>query len=51
MTLAALFVAEATGIPFDAGAAVGAIRRGGVTSKGASGVQGAAFIALVATLR
>jgi len=51
MTLAALFVAEATGIHLTLGQQLMIFAVAVLTSKGASGVQGAAFIALVATLK
>ena len=51
MTLAALFVAEATGIHLTLGQQLTLFAVAVLTSKGASGVQGAAFIALVGTLR
>jgi len=51
MTLAALFVAEATGIHLTLGQQFTLFAVAVLTSKGASGVQGAAFIALVATLK
>jgi len=50
MTLAALFVAEATGIHLTLGQQLTLFAVAILTSKGASGVQGAAFIALVGTL-
>ena len=50
MTLAALFVAEATGIHLTLGQQLTLFAVAVLTSKGASGVQGAAFIALVGTL-
>jgi aerobic C4-dicarboxylate transport protein len=50
MTLAALFVAEATGIHLTMGQQLTLFAVAVLTSKGASGVQGAAFIALVGTL-
>jgi aerobic C4-dicarboxylate transport protein len=50
MTLAALFVAQATGIPLTLGQQITIFAVAVLTSKGASGVQGAAFIALVGTL-
>jgi aerobic C4-dicarboxylate transport protein len=50
MTLAALFVAEATGIHLTIGQQLTLFAVAILTSKGASGVQGAAFIALVGTL-
>jgi aerobic C4-dicarboxylate transport protein len=50
MTLAALFVAQATNTHLTLGQQVTIFAVATLTSKGASGVQGAAFIALVATL-
>lgn len=50
MTLAALFVAQATNTPLTFGQQVTIFAVAILTSKGASGVQGASFIALVATL-
>ena len=50
MTLAALFVAQATSTHLDLLQQVTILGVAILTSKGASGVQGAAFIALVATL-
>src|ERR1700684_2101336 len=50
MTLAALFVAEATGTHLQLGRQLTIFVVAVLTSKGASGVQGAAFIALVGTL-
>jgi len=50
MTLAALFVAEATGVHLTFGQQLTLFAVAVLTSKGASGVQGAAFIALVGTL-
>jgi aerobic C4-dicarboxylate transport protein len=50
MTLAALFVAEATGIHLTMGQQLTLFAVAVLTSKGASGVQGASFIALVGTL-
>src|SRR5580704_7092460 len=50
MTLAALFVAQATNTPLTLGQQLTIFAVAILTSKGASGVQGAAFIALVATL-
>jgi aerobic C4-dicarboxylate transport protein len=51
MTLAALFVAEATGIHLTLGQQLTLFAVAILTSKGASGVQGAGFIALVGTLK
>jgi aerobic C4-dicarboxylate transport protein len=50
MTLAALFVAQATNTHLSLGQQLTIFAVATLTSKGASGVQGAAFIALVATL-
>jgi aerobic C4-dicarboxylate transport protein len=50
MTLAALFVAQATNIQLTLGQQLTILAVAVLTSKGASGVQGAAFIALVGTL-
>jgi aerobic C4-dicarboxylate transport protein len=50
MTLAALFVAQATNTPLTLMQQLTIFGVAVVTSKGASGVQGASFIALVATL-
>jgi aerobic C4-dicarboxylate transport protein len=50
MTLAALFVAQATNTQLSLGQQLTIFAVATLTSKGASGVQGAAFIALVATL-
>jgi aerobic C4-dicarboxylate transport protein len=50
MTLAALFVAQATNMHLSLGQQLTIFAVATLTSKGASGVQGAAFIALVATL-
>lgn len=50
MTLAALFVAQATGTSLTLGQQLTIFAVAVLTSKGASGVQGASFIALVATL-
>jgi aerobic C4-dicarboxylate transport protein len=50
MTLAALFVAQATNTSLTLGQQLTIFAVATLTSKGASGVQGAAFIALVATL-
>ena len=50
MTLAALFVAQATNAHVNFGQQVTILGVAILTSKGASGVQGAAFIALVGTL-
>ena len=50
MTLAALFVAQATNTPLTLAQQLTLMAVAVLTSKGASGVQGAAFIALVGTL-
>jgi aerobic C4-dicarboxylate transport protein len=50
MTLAALFVAQATGTHLTLGQQLTIFAVAVLTSKGASGVQGASFIALVGTL-
>jgi aerobic C4-dicarboxylate transport protein len=50
MTLAALFVAQATNTPLTLAQELTIFAVAVLTSKGASGVQGAAFIALVATM-
>jgi aerobic C4-dicarboxylate transport protein len=50
MTLAALFVAQATGTPLTLLQQLTILAVAVLTSKGASGVQGSSFIALVATL-
>ena len=50
MTMAALFVAQATNTPLTLTQQLTILAVAVLTSKGASGVQGASFIALVATL-
>ena len=50
MALAAVFVAQATNVPLTFGNYLTLFAVASLTHKGASGVQGAAFIALVATL-
>jgi aerobic C4-dicarboxylate transport protein len=50
MTLAAVFVAQATNTPLTSTQLLTILAVAALTHKGASGVQGAAFIALVATL-
>jgi aerobic C4-dicarboxylate transport protein len=50
MPLASLFVAQATNTPLTLGQQLTILTVAVLTSKGASGVQGAAFIALVATM-
>jgi aerobic C4-dicarboxylate transport protein len=51
MTMAALFVAQATNTPLTLTQQLTILAVAVLTSKGASGVQGAAFIALVATMK
>jgi aerobic C4-dicarboxylate transport protein len=50
MTLAAVFVAQATGVSLTLGNYITLFAVAALTHKGAVGIQGAAFIALVATL-
>ena len=50
MTLATLFLAQATNTPLTIGQQLGAPRVAMLTSKGASGVTGAGFVTLAATL-
>ena len=50
MTLAILFLAQATNTPLSLGQELGIIAIAALTSKGASGVTGAGFITLAATL-
>lgn len=50
MTMAALFVAQATNTPLTLGQQLTILAVAVLSSKGASGVQGASFIALVGTL-
>jgi aerobic C4-dicarboxylate transport protein len=50
MTLSALFVAQATNTPLTLTQQLTILAVAVLTSKGASGVQGASFIALVATM-
>ena len=50
MTLAAVFVAQATGVQLTFGNYITLLAVAALTHKGAVGIQGAAFIALVATL-
>lgn len=50
MTMAALFVAQATNTPLTLAQQLTILAVAALTSKGASGVQGASFIALVGTL-
>jgi aerobic C4-dicarboxylate transport protein len=50
MTLAILFLAQATNTPLTLGHALGILAIAMITSKGASGVTGAGFVTLAATL-
>src|SRR3546814_10879172 len=50
MTLAALFVAQATGVHLSLGEQIALLLVAMVSSKGAAGVTGAGFITLAATL-
>ncbi|MBO9622990.1 MAG: dicarboxylate/amino acid:cation symporter [Sphingomonas sp.] len=50
MTLAALFIAQATGVQLTLGEQIGLLAVAMVSSKGAAGVTGAGFITLAATL-
>jgi aerobic C4-dicarboxylate transport protein len=50
MTMAAVFLAQATNTPLDIGQQISLLLVAMVTSKGASGVTGAGFITLAATL-
>jgi aerobic C4-dicarboxylate transport protein len=50
MTMCALFVAQATNTPLTLAQQLTILAVAVLTSKGASGVQGASFIALVATM-
>ncbi|HEV7868174.1 MAG TPA: dicarboxylate/amino acid:cation symporter [Chthoniobacteraceae bacterium] len=50
MTMAAIFLAQATNTPLDLGQQIGLLVIAMISSKGASGVTGAGFIALAATL-
>jgi aerobic C4-dicarboxylate transport protein len=50
MTMAAVFLAQATNTPLDFSHQVGLLLVAMVTSKGASGVTGAGFVTLAATL-
>ena len=50
MTLATLFLAQATNTPLTIGQELGILVIAMITSKGASGVTGAGFITLAATL-
>ncbi len=50
MTLATLFLAQATNTPLSVGQELGILAVAMVTSKGASGVTGAGFVTLAATL-
>ncbi|MBV8209961.1 MAG: dicarboxylate/amino acid:cation symporter [Burkholderiaceae bacterium] len=50
MTLATLFLAQATNTPLSLGQELGILLIAAITSKGASGVTGAGFVTLAATL-
>ncbi len=50
MTLATLFLAQATNTPLGLGQELGILAIAMITSKGASGVTGAGFVTLAATL-
>jgi aerobic C4-dicarboxylate transport protein len=50
MTLATLFLAQATNTPLTIGQELGILAIAMITSKGASGVTGAGFVTLAATL-
>ena len=50
MTMAAVFLAQATNTPLDLRHQIGLLLVAMITSKGASGVTGAGFITLAATL-
>src|SRR5438477_11362773 len=50
MTLATLFLAQATNTPLTIGQELGILVVAMITSKGASGVTGAGFVTLAATL-
>ncbi|MFM9976808.1 MAG: dicarboxylate/amino acid:cation symporter [Sphingomonadaceae bacterium] len=50
MTLAALFIAQATGTPLDLGDQIALLLVAMISSKGAAGVTGAGFVTLAATL-
>jgi aerobic C4-dicarboxylate transport protein len=50
MTLATLFLAQATNTPLSLGQEMGILVIAMITSKGASGVTGAGFVTLAATL-
>ena len=50
MTLASLFLAQATNTPLSIGQELGLLAIAMITSKGASGVTGAGFVTLAATL-
>jgi aerobic C4-dicarboxylate transport protein len=50
MTLAILFLAQATNTPLSLGQQLGILAIAMITSKGASGVTGAGFVTLAATL-
>jgi len=51
MAMAAIFLAQATNTPLDLSQQIGLLLVAMITSKGASGVTGAGFIALAATLQ
>ncbi len=51
MAMAAIFLAQATNTPLDLGHQIGLLLIAMITSKGASGVTGAGFITLAATLQ
>ena len=51
MSMAAIFLAQATGTPLTLGQQIGLLAIAMITSKGASGVTGAGFITLAATLQ
>lgn len=51
MAMAAIFLAQATNTPLDIGHQIGLLAVAMITSKGASGVTGAGFITLAATLQ
>lgn len=50
MSMAAIFLAQATNTPMDLGQQIGLLLVAMISSKGASGVTGAGFVALAATL-
>ena len=51
MTMAAVFLAQATNTPLDLGAQLSLLAIAMITSKGSSGITGAGFITLAATLQ